>query len=98
MTYTHHEISIDGNTGKLSLESSKSDEDFEDIGMDQQVIYKCLGVSNNEDQWDLVEQEECCQAYRIVKSEGIDCGTCSKVVKEVWFKTDDDAKCSDCFE
>ena len=62
--------------------------------MDEQVVYKCLGVHSGEDD----ESGECCQAYRIVKRDGIDCGTCQKLVKEIWFRTDDDAKCSECFE
>ena len=101
VAYTHHAVSVNAESGKLSLEAADPGEDFEDIGMDEQVIYKCLGsgagglLSPEEAE---AAADECCQAYRIVKRDGVDCGTCQKTVKEIWFRTDDDAKCGDCFE
>lgn len=96
VAYTHKALEVDTTTGQLTFEASA--EDFEDIGMDEQVIHKCLGTPKQQTANEEEEAEDCCQAYRIIKKEGIDCGTCHKIVKEIWFRTDDDAKCGECFE
>lgn len=103
VTYTVKPLSVNANSGELVFEQADQQEDFEDIGMDEQVIQKCLGTPSQSPGAssapnEATDYEECCQAYKIIKSEGVECGTCKRTTKEVWFRTDDDAKCAECFE
>jgi DNA-directed RNA polymerase subunit RPC12/RpoP len=34
----------------------------------------------------------------MVKKNGVICGQCKKDIKEIWFRSDDNARCTDCFE
>lgn len=40
-----------------------------------------------------------CQAFRMVSTSGVQCGSCLEHgVKEIWYRSDNDATCTKCFQ
>ena len=96
-------VSAEGPKGKLALDmpqmTSAKVEDgkvvveddsqgFDDIGSNELSVWRCLGTGM---------AEGSCKAFRMVSTSGVQCGSCLEGgIREIWYRSDNDATCTDC--